>query len=157
MFVWSYWKTIFTKPSNPTKEVTDPLNQAVWHCVICLLDLCVLLPSSACPRLTRSATRRRRGQSRSRRSCGELPTPCPSTLALELEVCATLVSPTWLELQLSPDHVPRCVTVLQQSATATGAKSSSQTGVITAPPATCKRSCCMHFLLLLLFLYQTTM
>lgn len=21
MFVWSYWKTIFTKPSNPTKEV----------------------------------------------------------------------------------------------------------------------------------------
>lgn len=21
MFVWSYWKTIFTKPSNPSKEV----------------------------------------------------------------------------------------------------------------------------------------
>lgn len=25
MFVWSYWKTIFTKPSNPTKEV--PIRQ----------------------------------------------------------------------------------------------------------------------------------
>lgn len=21
MFVWSYWKTIFTKPANPSKEV----------------------------------------------------------------------------------------------------------------------------------------
>lgn len=48
-------------------------------------------------------------------------------------------------MKLSPDHVPYCVTVLQQSATATGAKSSSQTGVITAPPVTCKRRCCVIF------------
>lgn len=25
MFVWSYWKTIFTKPANPSKEVQDPI------------------------------------------------------------------------------------------------------------------------------------
>lgn len=57
-----------------------------------LSNLCVFPSSSACPRLTRSATRRRRGRSRSKRSCGELPTRCPSTPARELEVCAPCVS-----------------------------------------------------------------
>lgn len=80
------------KPLQRGNWSSKPSRQRPRNPVNRLSNFCVFLSSSACPRLTRSATRRRRGRSRSRRSCGELPTPCRSTPAQELEVCATCVS-----------------------------------------------------------------
>lgn len=127
-------------------------NQALWNSSPrTAFQTFSFLSSSACPRLTRSATRRRRGRSRNKRSCGGLPTLCPCTPAQEPEVCAAHVS------HIAPDGVISwpyscCVTVAQQSATVTGAKSSSQTGVITAPHVTCKKS----FFIMFIFLSHTT-
>ena len=37
MFVWSYWKTIFSRPANPSKEVS-PLIQHIAVCVRFMFD-----------------------------------------------------------------------------------------------------------------------
>lgn len=101
------------------------------------------LPSSfAYQRLRRRVMKRRRGQSPSRRSCGELPPIClcipaqapevllHSHMSVRINVSVLKSFPFW------QDH---CVTMMQQSDTVTAVKLSSRTAVITAPRVTCKR------------------
>lgn len=86
--------------------------------------------------------RRRKGQSPSRRSCGELPPVCLCTPAQEPEVRLASVSKrsmSSLTSVLEPSS--NCyVNAMQQSVTVTAVKSSSLTAVITALHVTCKEN-----------------
>lgn len=93
--------------------------------------------SFACQRLKKSAMKRKRGQNPSKRSSGELRAICLSTPAQEQEVpLVTHPCPKLLFLKLTLNH-NRDLS-LQRSVTVTAVRWSNLTGVITAPPATCK-------------------
>lgn len=145
MFVWSYWKTIFTKPSNPSKEVqvhqnwTLPLDVCTFLLAIiddylknCLLPTPVL-PAKGWKRALWKGREARIPARDPLESCQQSATlhPHRSRRYLQSRPC-----PNVLFLKLSPNH--KRDLSLQRSVTATAVRLSSLTGVITAPPATCK-------------------
>lgn len=161
MFVWSYWKTIFNKPSSPSKEVPGDLK---WVC-------CVVNPSTINAHVLKhgscvlpslqfclpKAEKERYEKEERPESQQEILWRAASSLPLYTRTGA---GGTYLFVRMlqwvfghlfvvlpvctssAGDDFPMmtyCFVNTQQSVTVTAVKLSSQTGAIIAPHVTCKR------------------
>lgn len=113
--------------------------------LIGVLKMCHFHSSFAFRRRKRSATRRRRDQSLSRRFCGEWRLTCLCTRAPEPEVCLHGNRIQANGLHSSPSW--QSIVLIQGSDTVTAVKSSNQTAVITALLAIRKWQRCRWYLL----------
>lgn len=142
MFVWSYWKTIFTRPSSPSKEV--PAHQKWTRRVLNALLQFQTTSSFAAVTHTQfclpKAEKERYEKEERPESQQEILWRAAASLPLYTRTGAGGVFSACVQMRqwMSINAVGVVFDPLQPSDTVTAVRSSNQTGVITAPHVTCK-------------------